>query len=113
MGAAAGGIAWASLSDQADAAPAPAREKEGATVRCVFLYPPSKSFADDPDGWWSWPGNEFDAEGRKKQYMAAFREMEKRLGAPGCVGCGRCISKCPVNIDIIEVIEGAKEVAGQ
>lgn len=28
-----------------------------------------------------------------------------------CVGCGRCINKCPVNIDIIEVAEGAKEVA--
>ena len=31
--------------------------KEGATVRVAFLYPPSRTFADDPDGWWSWPGN--------------------------------------------------------
>ncbi|MGM0420114.1 MAG: 4Fe-4S dicluster domain-containing protein [Bacillota bacterium] len=25
-------------------------------------------------------------------------------GKPGCVGCGRCISKCPVNLDIRAVI---------
>jgi hypothetical protein len=68
---------------EADAAeskrPAP-RKKEGATVRAVFLYPPSTTFSDDPDGWWSWPGNEFDAEGRQKSYTAALKEIEKRLG---------------------------------
>ncbi len=26
------------------------REKEGAVVRVAFLYPPSKTFADDPGG---------------------------------------------------------------
>ena len=40
-----------------------------------------------------------------------FLYMDKNLDVLGCVGCGRCISKCPVNIDIIEVIESAKEVA--
>ncbi len=59
---------------------APRRKKEGATVRAIFLYPPSETFSDDPDGWWSWPGNEFDAEGRHKKYMAALAEMEERLG---------------------------------
>ena len=81
MGAAAGGITWASLSAQGSEAPMPAGKKGGATVRCVFLYPPSSTFADDPDGWWSWPGNDFDAEGRREEYVAAFRGMEKRLGA--------------------------------
>ncbi len=38
------------------------------TIRVVFLYPPSKSYAEDPDGWWSWPGNEFDAEVRQEKY---------------------------------------------
>ncbi len=57
----------------------PARKKDAAVVRAAFLYPPSKTFADNPDGWWSWPGNHFDAEGRQKQFLAAFREMEKRL----------------------------------
>jgi len=56
------------------------RAKDGATVRAVFLYPPSTTFSDDPDGWWSWPGNEFDAEGRQKTYTAALKGIEKRLG---------------------------------
>jgi hypothetical protein len=56
------------------------RKKEGAAVRAVFLYPRSTTFSDDPDGWWSWPGNEFDAEGRQKSYMATLKEIEKRLG---------------------------------
>ena len=56
------------------------KKKKGATVRAAFLYPPSKTFSDNRDGWWSWPGNEFDAEGRQKKYMAALTEMEKRLG---------------------------------
>lgn len=67
-------------TDAADSKrPAP-RKKEGATVRAAFLYPPSTTFSDDPDGWWSWPGNEFDAEGRQKSYTAALKEIEKRLG---------------------------------
>ena len=56
------------------------RRKQGATVRAAFLYPPSTTFSDDPDGWWSWPGNDFDAEGRQKSYTAALKEIEKRLG---------------------------------
>ncbi len=28
----------------------------------------------------------------------------------GCVGCGRCISYCPVNVDIIDIINGIDEV---
>jgi ferredoxin len=40
-----------------------------------------------------------------------FLYMNKNLDVLGCVGCGRCISKCPVNIDIIEVAEGIMEVA--
>lgn len=55
-------------------------KKDGATVRAAFLYPPSSTFSDDPDGWWSWPGNEFDAEGRQKTYVAALKDMEQRLG---------------------------------
>ncbi len=54
--------------------------KEGATVRAVFLYPPSRTFSDDPDGWWSWPGNEFDAEGRQRNYTATLKEIEQRIG---------------------------------
>ena len=81
IGAAAGGITWASLKAQGGEDTVSATKKEGATIRCVFLYPPSSTFADNPDGWWSWPGNDFDAEGRHKEYAGAFRAMEKQLGA--------------------------------
>ena len=68
----------------AGAETAPSEDKpdgrQGATVRVAFLYPPSRTFADNPDGWWSWPGNDFDAEGRQRQYTAALREMEQKLG---------------------------------
>jgi hypothetical protein len=82
MGAAAGAVAWASATAGATDAVVPAaKAKQGAKIRCVFIYPPSSTFADRPDGWWSWPGNEFDAEGRQKQYTAALGEMAQRLGA--------------------------------
>lgn len=59
----------------------PARlKKEPAQIKAVFLYPPSKTFSDNPDGWWSWPGNEYNAEGRQKQYTQALRKMEAGLG---------------------------------
>jgi len=67
---------WATAMPDELSAP----KKQGATVRAVFLYPPSETFAGKPDGWWSWPGNQFDAEGRQKKYLAALADMEKRLG---------------------------------
>lgn len=79
--AALGGLMFTSLTAGAaeSGAPPPAK-KTPAVVRAVFLYPPSKTFADNPDGWWSWPGNDFDAEGRQKQYVAALQEMAQKLG---------------------------------
>ena len=68
------------MSGAAEGPGRPARKKQGAHVRAAFLYPPSKKFADDPDGWWSWPGNEFNAEARQQQYLAALREIEQKLG---------------------------------
>jgi len=79
--AALGGLMFTSLTAGAaeSGGSAPAK-KSPAVVRAVFLYPPSKTFADNPDGWWSWPGNDFDAEGRQKHYTAAFQEMAQKLG---------------------------------
>jgi hypothetical protein len=82
MSTAVGSLAFTSLAADAaeeETAAAPV-EKAGASIRAVFLYPPSKTFADNPDGWWSWPGNDFDAESRQKQYTAALGEMENKLG---------------------------------
>ncbi len=58
----------------------PRRNLQHARVRAAFLYPDSKTFSEDPDGWWSWPGNDYDAEQRQQKYMAAFKEMESNLG---------------------------------
>ena len=55
-------------------------------MRVAFLYPPSRIFADNPEGWWSWPGNEFDAEARQKEYTAALRQAEQRLGMTLIIG---------------------------
>ena len=67
-------------SETAEGKTTPSRKKEGAVIRVAFLYPPSKTFADNPDGWWSWPGNEFDAEGRHKKYAQSLSDIQKRLG---------------------------------
>ena len=34
-----------------------------------------------------------------------FKYSPERYGMLGCVGCGRCVAVCPVNIDIRKVIE--------
>ena len=54
--------------------------RKRANVRGVFVYPPSKAFAENPKGWWSWPGREFDAEGRQVQYTAELKKIQERLG---------------------------------
>jgi hypothetical protein len=80
LGAAAGGIplAYTSLTRAADGADAGAARPEPATVRAAFLYPPSDTLRA-PGAWWSWPGNDFDAEGRHAQYAKRLREMEAKL----------------------------------
>lgn len=50
-----------------------------AQVQAAFLFPPSSTFRDNPDGWWSWPGNEYDAEGRQKRYTKAINTMAQGL----------------------------------
>ncbi len=39
-----------------------------------------------------------------------FNYYPKNYNIIACVGCGRCINDCPVNIDIIDVIDQAGEV---
>jgi sulfhydrogenase subunit beta (sulfur reductase) len=39
-----------------------------------------------------------------------FSYFPKNSKVFGCVGCGRCITECPVNIDIIETINDAGQV---
>ena len=42
----------------------------------------------------------------RQRFMHKFKYIPiKRDGETGCVGCGRCINLCPVNIDIREVVK--------
>ena len=59
-----------------------------------------------PTPWWP----EARISGRAAPARVKFRYYHKQrgfvaeYGRPSCVGCGRCISACPVKIDISEVI---------
>jgi len=53
--------------------------KEGAIVKTVFFYPPSETFSKPPDGWWSWPGNTYDAEGHQRKYSEEIRKISSKL----------------------------------
>jgi ferredoxin len=44
--------------------------------------------------------------GRMRQrVMHKFHYMVENVDATGCVGCGRCVRSCPVNLDIRQVLE--------
>jgi len=41
----------------------------------------------------------------RQRFMHKFKYIPmKRGGAIGCVGCGRCVTLCPVNIDVRDVV---------
>jgi len=78
MGVSSGAIALnLTVPAAAESSKTTARKKSTPTVMGAFLYPPSSKLHGN---WWSWPGNDFDAEGRQKQYMARIKEMETELG---------------------------------
>jgi ferredoxin len=41
----------------------------------------------------------------RQKIMHKFNYYTERYGVNGCVGCGRCIRSCPVNLDIRQVLE--------
>ncbi|MBI3599081.1 MAG: 4Fe-4S dicluster domain-containing protein [Nitrospinae bacterium] len=50
------------------------------------------------------------AKARYRQWMThKLASWIEQFGASGCVGCGRCITWCPVGIDITEEIKKIKE----
>jgi sulfhydrogenase subunit beta (sulfur reductase) len=46
----------------------------------------------------------------KFRFYHKQRGFVAEYGRPSCVGCGRCISACPVNIDVVQVIESLRRV---
>jgi len=49
-------------------------------------------------------------ERTRQRFMHKLRYFVDRYGDFGCVGCGRCLEKCPVNLDIAQIINKVKEV---
>lgn len=47
----------------------------------------------------------------RQRYMHKFLYYPVREGAALCVGCGRCVVQCPVNIDIREILTHVAEAA--
>ncbi len=41
----------------------------------------------------------------RQRIMHKFSYLPKERDMAGCVGCGRCVAECPVNLDIREVLE--------
>ena len=54
------------------------RQKRPAKVRGAFVYPPTDTLRKA--GYYSWPGSDFDAEGRQKAYLEQIKRIEKNLG---------------------------------
>ncbi len=46
----------------------------------------------------------------RQRFLHKLRYFVDRYGETGCVGCGRCLEKCPVNLDIAQIINKVKEV---
>ena len=50
------------------------------------------------------PREEQDQRWRQRLMHKFSYHPQHYDGAPGCVGCGRCVQKCPVNLDIRDVL---------
>ncbi|MGB2896184.1 MAG: 4Fe-4S dicluster domain-containing protein [Anaerolineales bacterium] len=48
----------------------------------------------------------------RNRFFCKFHYIPVEYGLSGCVGCGRCIEACPVNIDIVEVLRDVSRASG-
>lgn len=46
-----------------------------------------------------------NAQRLRQKIMHKFSYFPEREGVPGCVGCGRCVRSCPVNLDIRQLLQ--------
>jgi len=48
----------------------------------------------------------------RQRMMHKFSYFLDRYGRVGCVGCGRCITECPVNLDLRQVLNSVSRLEG-
>jgi sulfhydrogenase subunit beta (sulfur reductase) len=46
----------------------------------------------------------------RQRAMHKFRYIPANFGLVGCVGCGRCVLNCPVNLDIRKIVRDVSEL---
>lgn len=89
--------------DVADTCTAASGERTRCWDACTF-----KSFAMLSGGHNPRPSI---AEGYRQKMYHKFSFAPERHGYALCVGCGRCLDACPVNMDIVRVLTDAKAAA--
>ncbi|MGZ8636297.1 MAG: 4Fe-4S dicluster domain-containing protein, partial [Actinomycetota bacterium] len=66
---------------------------------------------------YSWTAGEVvrhSHEGRYRQWLThKFASWIDQYGTSGCVGCGRCLTWCPVGIDVTEEIAAIRATDGE
>ena len=45
----------------------------------------------------------------RNRFFCRFHYLPEDYGVIGCVGCGRCVEVCPVNIDIVEMLHDVSQ----
>ncbi len=70
-------LATNSLLAKNQFAAVPARQKKIAHIRGAFIYPATSIL--ETEGYYSWPGSSFDAEGRQRQYVTKLNEIASKL----------------------------------
>jgi len=82
------------------------KKTEGARYRCwdSCMY---RDFTQMAGGHNPRPSKK---ERVRNRFMHKLKYHRDRYGIDGCVGCGRCIVKCPVNMDITRIITDLGEV---
>ncbi len=56
-------------------------------------------------------GHDFRHEKERRfryRYLHKFIDIPRRYNVEGCVGCGRCITYCPADIDVRDVVEDVR-----